>query len=160
MKLVLAVLAGLLALTATAQPASSALAGTWTLVSDIADPAGRKAQTLGASPRGTLIFAADGNYALVTTRSNLPRLVSNNRDRGTDDENRAIVAGSLAHAGRYTVSEKDGTFTWQVHASTFPNWTGTSRTLGFRLSGDELRTIVPSSSATPGGSEALWRRSK
>jgi hypothetical protein len=137
------------------------LAGSWTLVSDTMDPAGRKSATLGQSPHGTLIFGSDGRYALVMSRAGLPRFVSNNRERGTDDENRAVVAGSLAHAGRYSVDERNGTFTWQVESSTFPNWNRTSQTRSFKITGEQLRYVNPSSTSASGTTlEAVWRRAK
>jgi hypothetical protein len=139
----------------------SGLVGSWTLVSDASDPAGRKSATLGQSPHGTLIFGADGRYALVMSRAGLPRFVANNRDRGTDDENRAVVTGSIAHAGRYSIDERAGTFTWQVESSTFPNWIRSSQVRPFKIVGEELRYQSPSASAAPGSAvEAVWKRAK
>ena len=139
----------------------NSLVGSWTLVSNTTDPAGRKSATLGQSPHGTLIFGADGRYALVMSRAGLPRFISNNRERGTDDENRAVVTGSIAHAGRYSVDERNRTFTWQIESSTFPNWNRTSQTRPFRIVGEQLHYVNPNASAAPGTSlEAVWQRAK
>ncbi|MGE5639189.1 MAG: lipocalin-like domain-containing protein [Clostridia bacterium] len=140
---------------------SNPLVGTWKLVSSATDPAGRKSATLGREPHGTLIFTADGHYSLFMARSGLPRFAANSRDRGTDDENRAVVAGTLAHTGRYAVNERQGTFTWHIEASTFPNWNNTTQVREFSVAQDELRYTSPSASATPGTAlEAVWRRAK
>jgi hypothetical protein len=96
-----------------------------------------------------LIFTADGHYSLFMARSGLPRFASNSRDRGTDDENRAVVSGAIAHIGRYTLNERAGTFTWQIEASTFPNWNNTTQAHPFVVAGDQLRYA-----------EAVWRRAK
>jgi hypothetical protein len=136
------------------------LFGSWTLVSSSTETGGKKVPTFGQSPRGTLIFAADGHYALIMSRASLPKFTSNSRDRGTDDENRAIVAGSLAHAGRYTVNEKEGTLTWQIESSTFPNWANTSQTHAYRVVGDELRYINPGATAAGSAFETVWKRAR
>jgi hypothetical protein len=133
------------------------LVGTWTLVSS-ADSAGKKSTTLGQNPRGTLIFAPDGHYALVMARAGLPRFLSNTRDRASDDENRAVVAGSFAHSGRYTVDEPRAHFTWKIEASTFPNWENSQQIRSFKISGDELSYL--SATAQGGQPEAVWRRAK
>ncbi len=145
---------------AAAQQANP-LVGTWKLVSNTTDPAGRKSATLGREPHGKLIFTADGHYSLFMSRSGLPRFAANSRDRGTDDENRAVISGSIAHVGRYTVNERQGTFTWRIEASTFPNWNNTTQVRAFSVASDELRYTNPSASAAPGTPlEAVWRREK
>ena len=156
MKAVLVFLCAL-AVPAGASAQQVGLVGTWTLVSS-PDPAGKKSATLGQNARGTLIFAPDGHYALVMSRAGLPRFASNNRDRGTDDENRAVVAGSFAHSGRYTVDDARALFTWKVEASTFPNWENSQQIRSFRISGDELRYM--SATAQGGQPEAVWKRAK
>ena len=146
---------------AVGQAPASPLVRTWLLVSNTTDPAGRKTATLGSEPRGTLIFTADGRYTLFMARAGLPRFVANSRDRGTDDENRAIVTGTLAHSGRYNVDARASTFAWTIEASTFPNWENTVQVRAFRIEGDLLRYTNPSASSAPGTPlEAVWRRAK
>ena len=153
--------AALLAAIAIPAAAQNALVGSWTLVSNTTDPAGKKSPTLGMDPRGTLIFAPDGRYSFIMARAGLPRFVGNNRERGTDDENRAVVTGTFAHAGRYSVDERGGTFSWQVEASTFPNWENTVQRRSFKIVGDELHYTSPSASNAPGTAlQAVWRRAK
>ena len=39
---------------------------------------------------------ANGRFSVIVTRSDLPKLESNNREAGTTEENKAIVQESLA----------------------------------------------------------------
>ena len=66
------------------------------------------ARTFGPND-GVAIFEANGRFSLSLVRSDLPKIASNNRDTGTPDENKAIVQGSIAYFGTYSVSEADGT---------------------------------------------------
>jgi hypothetical protein len=47
----------------------------------------------------------------LNTSGDLPKFASGNRLQGSDAENNAIVRGSLAYFGTYTVDEADKTFT-------------------------------------------------
>ena len=142
-----------------AAQSAKALVGTWAPVSaTITDPAGNKTVTFGGEPRGMLVFTADGQYSLIIRRADLPRFASNNRAKGAPEENQAIVAGSIAHYGRYTV--KDGTVTFQIQGSTFPNWDGQSQARPFTVKGDEFSYRVPSPSVGGGTAELVWKRVK
>ena len=139
--------------TALAQSAKS-LVGAWTIV-DVGD-------TYGKDPKGSLIFAANGRYVLTLTRSDLPKFASNSRVKGTADENKAVVTGSISHFGRYKVNEKDKTLTLDIESSTYPNWVGTSQTRPFTVANDELRykVAVPSAGKGTGSNEVVWKRAK
>src|SRR5688500_5035704 len=91
---------------ALAQGASGP-AGAWTLVSaDSIGPSGEKTPTFGPNPRESLILTSAGRYSLHLSRNALPTFAANSRVRGTPEEVQAVVAGSVAHFGRYTVDEK------------------------------------------------------
>jgi hypothetical protein len=75
----------------------------------------------GPLPQRLVIFEESGRYALVDARSDLPKYVSNNRMGGSPEEYRAIAQGSIAHFGTYMVNESDGTITFRIQTSTFPN---------------------------------------
>jgi hypothetical protein len=90
------------------------LVGTWVLVSNT--PTSPNARTFGPND-GVAIFEANGRFALSLVRSDLPKIASNNRDTGTPDENKAIVQGSIAYFGTYSVSEADGTVTLHIERS-------------------------------------------
>jgi len=144
---------------AAAQSAKS-LAGTWALVSaDNVDASGKRTPTFGPNPRGSLIFASSGRYSINIARASLPKFASDNRIKGTAEENQAVVTGSLAHFGKYTVEEKDKAFTFHIETSTYPNWDGTTQKRPFTVSGDELKYGVAAASGG-GRVELVWKRIK
>ena len=144
---------------AAAQGAKS-LVGSWTVVaSDNVDASGKKTPIFGPDLRGSLIFTANGRYSLTLARTTLPKFALNNRLKGTAEENKAVVDGSLSHFGRYTVDDKDKTFTFHVETSTYPNWDGTTQKRAFTVSGDELRYTTPAASAG-GRADLIWKRVK
>jgi len=90
----------------------------------------------------------------------LPKFASNDRAKGTAEENQAVVAGSIAHFGKYTVDQKDKSFTFHVETSTFPNWDGTTQKRAFTVSGGELKYTNPVASAGGGRVDLVWKRAK
>jgi hypothetical protein len=144
----------------TAAQDTKSLVGTWTIIStDNVDASGKKTPIFGPNPRGSLIFTSNGRYGLTLARSSLPKIAANNREKATAEENKAVVAGSLSHFGRYTVEDKDKTFTFRVETSTYPNWDGTTQKRSFAVSGDELRYTTPVASAG-GRADLVWKRIK
>ena len=133
------------------------LVGTWVLVSNT--PTSPNARTFGPND-GVAIFEANGRFALSLVRSDLPKIASNNRDTGTPDENKAIVQGSIAYFGTYSVSEADGTVTLHIERSTFPNWNGTDqKRLIISLTSNEFKYTNPAASVG-GTAELAWKRVK
>jgi Lipocalin-like domain len=151
-----------LSLATFAQQAND-LVGTWTLVSITLEKDGTKTDFYGPNPQGQIMYDANGHFSLIITRSDLPKFASNNRQAGTPEENKAIVQGSLAYFGSYSVSETDKIITSHVESSTFPNWNGTERKTSFNISRDELSTTVvsgPLTSIGTGRSYLVWKRAK
>jgi hypothetical protein len=146
---------------AAAQTAKD-LMGTWTLVSITLEKDGKKTDFYGANPQGQEMFDASGHVSIILTRSDLPKFASNNREAGTPEENEAIVHGSLAYFGTYSVSETDKTYTTHIESCTFPNWNGTERKTAFSISGDELSTTAVSGPPSIGTGKAylVWKRAK
>jgi hypothetical protein len=139
------------------------LVGTWTLVSITLEQDGKKTDFYGPNPQGQVMYDTNGRFSLVITRSDLPKFASNNREAGTAEENKAIVQGSLAYFGTYSVSETDKIITSHVESSTFPNWNGSDRKTSFNISGDELSTHVvsgPLTSIGTGTAYLVWKRTK
>ena len=133
---------------AAAQPAKSLreqLVGTWNFViAEITAADGKKTLPFGDRPKGQIIFTADGHFSQVHVSGGLPRIASNNRLAGTDADNRAIVHGTLALFGTYSVDEAKKTLTFNITASTFPNQEGTSQTRTIdRLTETEFRNTNP-----------------
>lgn len=136
------------------------LIGTWKLVSaEIVRSDGSLQRMFGADPRGILIFTSDGQFALVSLRSDLPKLESGNRARATAEEAQAVVAGSIAYYGTFSVSEPDKVITVQIEQSTFANQVGgvDQRRVITHLTATELRFTNP---AGQSGArlQLAWRR--
>ena len=137
------------------------LIGSWEYVSiDTIRPDGTRVPSYGPNPRGFATFGSDGRYVLLIARADLPKFASGKRMEGTPEEHKAIVQGSNAHFGRYTVDEAGKTLTFHIDTSTFPNWTGIEQKRPFTLAGDELRWSNPASSGSGGPSEVVLRRAK
>ena len=139
------------------------LVGTWTIVSITLEKDGKITDFYGPNPQGQLMYDANGHFSVIITRSDLPKFASNNRELGTPEENKAIVQGSLAYFGTYSVSETDKTITSDIENSTFPNWNGVERKTSFNISGDELTTHVvsgPLTSIGTGTAYVVWKRAK
>ncbi len=136
------------------------LIGTWTYVAvDTVRPDGSRVPLYGPNPQGVAMFDGNGHYQLLTSRAGLPKFASNDRMQGTADEYKAVVQGSIAHFGRYTVDETGKTITFEIETSTFPNWNGTVQKRPFSLEGDELRWRTPASSGG-GIAEVVLKRAK
>jgi hypothetical protein len=143
---------------AVAQTATD-LAGTWTLVSnDTVRPDGSRVPTLGANPKGAIIFTNDGRFLYLLSRADLPKFASNNRTTGTAEENKAVVQGSISTLGTYSVANKD--LALKVEFSTFPNWIGTAqkRTIT-AISKEELKWTNPNASGG-GVAELVFTRAR
>lgn len=133
--------------------------GSFTLVSAVMDLDGKKSDTYGPNAKGALTLDANGRYVLVFMRAFLPKFASNNRMTGTPDENKAIVHGSFASFGTYSINEAEKTIIFRVESATFPNWNGDEQKRSFTLSGDDLKYIV--ATASGGGiATVTWKRTK
>ena len=104
---VLAVGLGASAATAQSGPdAARAIVGTWDfIIAEIVTQDGKKSFPFGERPKGMLVFTTGGQFSQVHVSGDLPRIASNNRLAGTPEQNTAIVHGSLALFGTYTVDE-------------------------------------------------------
>jgi hypothetical protein len=80
--------------------------------------------------------------------------------KGTAEENQAVIQGSHATFGKYTVaSNKEQTVNVHIEGSTFPNWDGQDQKRVMIVSGDELKITNPN--ATTGGTNYMvWKRAK
>jgi hypothetical protein len=145
---------------ATAQTQNKVV-GTWRMVSAQIDPEGENLPAYGPNPHGWVVFTEDLTFVEVLTDPRVPKFASDVRGQGTDEENRAAIAGSIGFFGRYTV-DANGEFSGnRVEGSTFPNWVGHERTR------EQLRMIVDGDKMTeyfrrPEGTEIriIWERVK
>jgi hypothetical protein len=143
-----------------AQTTAKDIVGTWTLVSNTLEQDGKKADFYGPNPQGQMIFDPNGRFSAIITRSDVPKFASNNREAGTAQENKAVVQGSIAFFGTYSVNETDETITTHVEGCTFPNWKGVDQKRLFKLSGDELSWTNPAPSTGTGSSLSVWKRAQ
>jgi Lipocalin-like domain len=144
---------------AVAQTAKDVV-GTRTLVSITIEQDGKKTDFYGPNPQGQAIFDPNGRFSFISTRSDLPKFAANNREAGTAEENKAVVQGSLAYFGTYSVSETDKAITLHIEGSTFPNWKGVDQKRLFKLSGDELSSTNPTTSIGTGAAHLVWKRAQ
>jgi Lipocalin-like domain len=134
------------------------LIGSWALVSHrYTQPDGTTVDGFGPNPKGLLIFSDDGYFSGVLMRSDLPKFKSDKRTAGTAEENKAVVSGS--HAGFGTFSVSGNVLTLHMEACTFPNRTDTEQARTITVTGDELKWHVSKSTRGPGVEpDVVWRR--
>src|SRR6516165_7007227 len=76
------------------QTAKERLVGSWTLVSLTAGEGADQTLPYGPNPKGSMMVDANGRFMITVVQSDLPNFASNNRMRGTPDENNSVVQGS------------------------------------------------------------------
>ena len=137
------------------------IVGAWSLVAVSAELAdGRKTEPFGGQPKGIMIFTADGHFSLFQSRAELPKITANDRAKATPDEAAALVSGSIAYYGTYSVSEGDKSISVTLDGSTFPNLLGPpQKRLITSLDANELKFANP---RTPSGMtlQTVWKRAK
>jgi hypothetical protein len=150
------------ALAQSAKTLREQLIGTWTfVVAEVTAADGSTTFPFGETPKGILIFTPDGHFAQIHVASDLPKIASNNRLTGTPEEYKAINQRSLSVFGTYTVDEDKKTVTYQITASTFPNWQGVSQTRSIEsLTADEFKNTNPAVSGGRGSASNLYKRAK
>lgn len=116
------------------------------------------ANNFGPAPKGSLMLDANGRFSIVLMRNDLPKFAGA-RTKGTPEEYKATVEGSLAYYGSYTV--KDGEIFLHIEASTYPNWNGTEqKRTNLTVSGDEIKYTSPTPSAGGAPDQLVWKRIK
>ena len=126
------------------KPLKDQVVGTWTYVAvDIVGADGSRQPLYGPNPEGLASFDSNGHYILMTARRGEAKFASNNRNEGTPEENKAVVQGSIAHFGTYTVNDADKTIIFHIESSTFPNWNGTEQKRPVMVSGGRTEVDYP-----------------
>ena len=135
------------------------IVGIWTLVSSVntaKDGTVTKGISFGPNPAGRIVFTSSGHYVTVNTNPNLPKFASGNRAQGTAEENKAVVKGSIAGFGTYSVSADGKILTMKQDGGTWALRNGTEEKRALTMSGDDLKYTT---AATVGGSsELLYKR--
>lgn len=134
---------------AAAQITAKTVAGTYAPVT---------VSAFGDKPRGQMILTPDGRYSIVLSRADLAKIASGKRTEGTADENKAVVHGSIAHSGRYTIDDGGKSITFHVETATFPNWNGGAQKRALKVAGDRLTYTVTAPSAGGPANDVTWQR--
>ena len=164
LRTIAALLALALSAGATAQPASlkDGIVGTWNfVVAEVTAPDGKKSFPFGETPKGILIFTADGHFAQIHVAGDVPKIASNNRLTGTAEEYAEIMRRSLSVFGTYTVDEANRTVTYNIVSGSFPNWQGESQTRAIdNLTADEFVNTNHNVAGGRGSASNFYRRVK
>jgi hypothetical protein len=148
-----------------AQPATSLkdeIVGTWNfVVAEVTAPDGQKSFPFGETPKGILIFTADGRFAQIHVAGDVPKIASNNRLTGTPEEYAEIMRRSLSVFGTYTVDEANKTVTYNIVSASFPNWQGETQTRAIdKLTSDEFVNTNRGLAGGRGSASNFYRRVK
>jgi hypothetical protein len=122
------------------------LVGTWTVVSwDQATKDGSKFERFGANPKGVNVFDANGRFFVMFARPDLPKIAARDPMKTTPEENKAIMEGSIAYFGTYTVDEPGKSISLRVESSTFPNQVGSEQKRAVAsITANDLKLTNPS----------------
>jgi hypothetical protein len=144
-----------------AKTAKERLLGAWTLVSLTAGEEADQTFPYGANPKGSMMVDANGRFMITVVRSDLPQFASNNRMTATPDEATAVVQGSIAYYGSYSIDEATHVITVNVEGSTFPNFTGGTQTRILSFNGDdEVTYLNPTPSHGGAPAKVTYKRAK
>jgi hypothetical protein len=120
------------------------LVGVWNLAAqDRTAPDGTKVHTYGANPKGIAYYGADGRFFVLFARGDLPKIAANDRAKATPEEAKALVGGTIAYSGTYTVDEPSKTITLRLEVTTFPNQSPNQRRIVTSLTANELKFTNP-----------------
>jgi len=138
------------------------IVGTWNfVVAEVTAPDGKKSFPFGETPKGILIFTADGRFAQIHVAGDVPKIASNNRLTGTPEEYADIMRRSLSVFGTYTVEEDKKTVTYNIVSSSFPNWQGEAQTRTIdKLTTDEFVNTNAGVAGGRGSASNYYKRVK
>jgi hypothetical protein len=138
------------------------LVGTWDFVRTEAMQAdGPRILPFGPNPKGVNTFTEDGHFAQIQIADGIPKFASNSRVAGTAEENKAVVQGTIALFGTYTVDEAKRMIIYKVDSSTFPNWVGLVQERPIdSITADELRHSNAGGSIAGAKTVNIWKRAK
>jgi len=132
------------------------LVGTWTLVASITERDGVRREQFGPKASGMMILDESGHFMLTIIGADLPTFASGNRAQATTEESKAVIARTIAMIGRYSVN--DETLTFDVDASTFPNWAGTTQKRVIVVGTHNALEYVTPTASSGGVGSVRWSR--
>jgi hypothetical protein len=136
------------------------IVGAWSLETFTAERGdGSRTEPFGTNPAGIVIFTPDGHFELFQSRSELPKIASDDRTKATAEEAMAIVGGSIAYYGTYSADEVDMSLSLDLEGATFANMLSgvTDKRIVTSISDGELKFENPT---TPSGVtlQTAWKR--
>jgi hypothetical protein len=151
-----AALAGCNAMAPAAAPSAmpQRMLGSWTLVSVTAG----SAQPYGPAPQGLMSIGADGRYGIQIYRPGTPKFAVNDRTKGTDAENRAVIANGIAYFGSYRWNERERALDIHIDQCTFPNYTGQDQKRFVQFVDDDTVHMTNAASSTGAQAVIVWKR--
>jgi hypothetical protein len=138
------------------------IVGTWNFVmAEVVAPDGKKSFPFGETPKGVLIFTADGHFAQIHVASDVPKIASGNRLTGTPEEYATIMRRSLSVFGDYSVNEEKKTVTFKIVSATYPNWQGEAQERSIdKLTADEFVNTNHNVAGGRGSASNYYQRAK
>ena len=138
------------------------IVGTWIFgVAEVVAPDGKKSFPFGETPKGMLIFTADGYFTQVHVAGDVPKIASNNRLTGTPEEYAAIMRRSISVFGSYAVNEEKKTVTFNIVSASYPNWEGEAQERSIdKLTADELVNTNHNVAGGRGSASNYYKRAK
>jgi hypothetical protein len=136
--------------------------GSWILVELYNETDGKRMEPFGPNPRGSMLLTPDGRFSMTLMRTSLPKFASGVRTKGTAEEYKAVVDGSVAAIGTYEVTgDTEKVLNLHIEGSTFPNWDGQHQKRPVTVTGDDMKIINPAPSIGGGGKNTqIWKRAK
>ena len=145
---------------AQTKPLKDQVIGAWSLVSVTVEGGPAKVEPYGPAPKGAMFLDANGRFSIMIMRAGLPKFAANNREKGTAEENAAVVGGSIAYFGSYTVNEIEKSVSVSIEGATFPNFDGQTQKRLLVFDGDQVAYVNPTPSGGGGTAKVLWKRVK
>jgi hypothetical protein len=138
------------------------IVGTWTfVVAEVVAPDGKKSFPFGETPKGILIFTADGHFAQIHVASDVPKIASGNRLTGTPEEYATIMRRSISVFGSYSINEEKKTVTYKIVSATYPNWQGEAQERSIdKLNPDEFVNTNHNVAGGRGSASNYYKRAK
>ncbi|MCA9120138.1 MAG: lipocalin-like domain-containing protein [Planctomycetaceae bacterium] len=125
--------------------------GTWKLVSSEMVTDDDVIYPLGKHCVGIITFDDFGKLNGQMMNVERPKFASNDMLRGTPEEMQAAYQGYVAFWANYTVDEEQGTMSYTVEGSLFPNWVGHQQERHYKFDGNRL--TLETSPLSLGGKE-------
>jgi hypothetical protein len=137
------------------------LIGIWTFASSIdTNKDGTKTNRWGPNAKGQLMLDPSGRFSFMISRASIPKFAASNVNKGTAEENKAVVQGMIAYIGTWSVDDATKTLTTNIEAGSYPNLNGgTQKRIITSLTADELKYTNPATT-TGTSSDVVWRRAK